>query len=101
MSALFWPFLAVSVSLCPLLQRSENAPIVGQRRGPEASRHWRSSADCISNTGVTAHPNAQWIARQLTEAYGWQQTPGYVIRDRIAAATNPLATNPHQQSYCC
>src|SRR5438477_12233098 len=25
--------------------------------------------------GVTAHPSAQWIAQQLTEAYGWQQTP--------------------------
>jgi transposase InsO family protein len=32
--------------------------------------------------GVTAHPNADWIARQLTEAFGWQKTPRYVIRDR-------------------
>ena len=32
--------------------------------------------------GVTAHPTAEWIARQLTEAYGWQRTPRYVIRDR-------------------
>ena len=32
--------------------------------------------------GVTAHPSAEWIARQLTEAYGWQQTPRYIIRDR-------------------
>ena len=31
---------------------------------------------------VTAHPSAAWIARQLTEAYGWQQTPRYIIRDR-------------------
>ena len=23
-----------------------------------------------------------WIARQLTEAYGWQQTPQYIVRDR-------------------
>ena len=26
--------------------------------------------------GVTARPSAHWIARQLTEAYGWRQTPG-------------------------
>jgi len=32
--------------------------------------------------GVTARPSADWIARQLTEAYGWQQTPGYIVRDR-------------------
>jgi transposase InsO family protein len=32
--------------------------------------------------GVSAHPNAEWIARQLTEAFGWQDTPRYLIRDR-------------------
>jgi transposase InsO family protein len=32
--------------------------------------------------GVTAHPNAQWIARQLTEAYGWRQATRYIVRDR-------------------
>src|SRR5204863_7114831 len=32
--------------------------------------------------GVTARPGANWIARQLIEAYGWQQTPRYIIRDR-------------------
>jgi hypothetical protein len=31
--------------------------------------------------GVTARPNAHWIARQLTEAYGWQQAPRYIVRD--------------------
>ena len=32
--------------------------------------------------GVTAHPTAEWIACQLTEAYGWQRAPRYIIRDR-------------------
>ena len=32
--------------------------------------------------GVTAHPSAQWIARQLSEEYGWQQAPQYIVRDR-------------------
>src|SRR3954471_14033082 len=35
--------------------------------------------------GVTAHPSAEWIALQLTEAYGWQQAPRYIIRDRDRA----------------
>src|SRR5271169_3268697 len=34
--------------------------------------------------GVTAHPTAEWIARQLTEAYGWTAAPRYIIRDRDA-----------------
>jgi hypothetical protein len=28
------------------------------------------------------HPNAEWIARQLTEACGWRLAPRYIIRDR-------------------
>jgi hypothetical protein len=32
--------------------------------------------------GVTAHPTAEWISRQLTEAYGWKAAPRYIIRDR-------------------
>ena len=35
--------------------------------------------------GVTAHPNAEWIARQLTEACGWDEAPRYMIRDRDGA----------------
>jgi hypothetical protein len=35
--------------------------------------------------GVTEHPSAEWIARQLTEAYAWAQTPRYIIRDRDGA----------------
>jgi transposase InsO family protein len=31
---------------------------------------------------VTTNPTAQWIARQLTEAFPWDGAPGYMIRDR-------------------
>ena len=34
--------------------------------------------------GVTAHPTAEWIGRQLTEAYGWTAAPQYLVRDRDA-----------------
>ena len=35
--------------------------------------------------GVTAHPSAEWIARQLTEACGWGEPPRYIIRDHDGA----------------
>ncbi|SIO47391.1 Integrase core domain-containing protein [Bradyrhizobium erythrophlei] len=35
--------------------------------------------------GVTAHPTADWIANQITEACGWEQAPRYLIRDRDGA----------------
>src|SRR5216683_1872322 len=31
---------------------------------------------------VTTNPTAEWIARQLTEAFPWDGAPGYMIRDR-------------------
>src|SRR5437016_8020229 len=31
---------------------------------------------------VTAHPTAGWIARQITEAFPWNEAPRYLIRDR-------------------
>jgi transposase InsO family protein len=31
---------------------------------------------------VTAHPTAEWIARQITEAFPWNEAPRYMIRDR-------------------
>ena len=30
---------------------------------------------------VTQHPTAEWVARQLTEAFPWDEAPGYLIRD--------------------
>jgi transposase InsO family protein len=39
----------------------------------------------ILSMGVTAHPTAEWIARQLTEACGWDYAPRYLVRDRDRA----------------
>jgi transposase InsO family protein len=33
---------------------------------------------------VTAHPTADWIAQQITEAFPWDDAPRYLIRDRDA-----------------
>ena len=31
---------------------------------------------------VTSNPTAEWIARQITEAFPWDEAPHYLIRDR-------------------
>jgi hypothetical protein len=31
---------------------------------------------------VTTNPTAEWIAREITEAFPWDAAPGYMIRDR-------------------
>jgi Integrase core domain len=36
----------------------------------------------IAWLGVTRHPTAEWIAVQITEAFGWEAAPRYLLRDR-------------------
>jgi hypothetical protein len=36
--------------------------------------------------GVTANPTAEWISRQVTEAFLWDHAPRYLIRDRDTSA---------------
>jgi transposase InsO family protein len=31
---------------------------------------------------VTAHPSAEWVAHQITEAFPWSEAPRYMIQDR-------------------
>jgi len=30
---------------------------------------------------VTRHPTAEWLARQITEAFPWASAPTYLVRD--------------------
>ncbi len=45
-------------------------------------RHQRRRLISLS---VTPNPTAEWIARQITEAFPWEQAPQYLIRDRDAS----------------
>lgn len=36
-------------------------------------------------TGVTFHPTSEWLARQITEAFPWEEAPDYLIRDNDGA----------------
>ena len=44
-------------------------------------RHERRRLISLS---VTDHPTAEWIARQITEAFRWDEAPNDLIRDRDA-----------------
>ena len=34
---------------------------------------------------VTRHPTAEWLARQITEAFPWDRAPTYIVRDNDRA----------------
>ena len=38
----------------------------------------------LLHIGATAHPKAEWTARQITEAFPWDQAPDRLIRDNDA-----------------
>jgi transposase InsO family protein len=39
----------------------------------------------LISLSVTANPTAEWIARQITDAFPWDEAPDYMIRDRDAS----------------
>jgi hypothetical protein len=54
---------------------------------------------------VMAHPTAEWIAQQISEAFPWTDAPRYLVRDRDAiygaAVTRRLRAMEHpRQAHC-
>ena len=51
---------------------------------------------------VTAHPTAEWIGRQIAEAFPWDEAPRYLIRDRDTSygvsVHTPAASHGHPRS---
>jgi hypothetical protein len=39
---------------------------------------------------VTTNPTAEWVARQVTEAFPWDEAPGYMIRTAIGSTAPSL-----------
>jgi hypothetical protein len=39
----------------------------------------------LVHVGVTAHPTAEWISHQISEAFLWDRAPRHLIRDRDGA----------------
>ena len=43
---------------------------------------------------VTAHPTAEWVARQMTEAFPRDTAPKYLVRDRDAVYGHVVRRRP-------
>jgi len=39
----------------------------------------------LVHVGVSAHPTAEWISHQISEAFPWDRAPRHLIRDRAGA----------------
>jgi hypothetical protein len=44
---------------------------------------------------VTAHPTAEWVARQITEAFPWDEAPHYLIRESRPDLCGRLVPDAH------
>ena len=47
---------------------------------------------------VTRNPTAEWLARQITEAFPWDTAPKYLIRDNDHARSSSLETSLRSRS---
>ena len=55
----------------------------------------------VLSIGVTDHPTAEWLTRQVTDACGWDRAPGYIIRDNDGAWGNQRCGKSDEVSIHC
>src|SRR6185369_13626447 len=53
----------------------------------------------IVSFGVTAHPTAEWLARQISEAFPWDTAPRYLVRDRDRSYGEPFRRRIRSLGY--
>jgi hypothetical protein len=49
---------------------------------------------------VTANPTPEWVARQITEAFPWDEAPHYLIRDRETLPFETISTSSRLKKRC-
>src|SRR6202140_5560927 len=97
------PINAITEKSYPRAMRAKKAPTPAEGRAERISMGWMKLSYRIPTIGfkllygfvivridrrdlvwinVTTNPTAEWIARQITEAFPWDGAPGYMIRDR-------------------
>ena len=48
---------------------------------------------------MTRHPTAEWLARQITEAFPWASAPAYLVRDNDRAYGHVLTSRVRADGY--
>ena len=48
---------------------------------------------------VTRHPTAEWLARQITEAFPWTSAPAYLVRDNEPCLRTRLHVSGEGDGY--
>src|SRR6187402_3404601 len=49
--------------------------------------------------GVTRHPTAEWLARQITEAFPWTSALAYLVRDNDCAYGHVFTSSGEGDGY--
>jgi hypothetical protein len=49
---------------------------------------------------VTRHPTAEWLARQITEAFPWSSAPAYLVRDNDRAYGHTFKSRVRAMGIC-
>ena len=49
---------------------------------------------------VTRHPTAEWLARQVTEAFPWASAPAYLVRDNDRAYGHVFTSRVRAMGIC-
>jgi hypothetical protein len=53
----------------------------------------------IRSVAVTSHPTADGVARQIAEAFPWQETPRYLLGDRDAVYGHVVRTTARRNGH--
>src|SRR5262249_46601398 len=65
--------------------RNPNPSPTAQRASPTGIEAITTQQYRSLSFGVTTNPTAEWISRQIIEAFPWDSSPRYLIRDRDTA----------------
>jgi hypothetical protein len=56
-----------------------------RKRGIVTKVRTLKTGETVGGASRVPHPTAEWLARQITEAFPWASAPAYLVRDNDGA----------------